>query len=120
MMFVITKTALVILAGIYAMRASSILFHPSPLTPLMLVALFAFIMSVVLFYRPPTTQGWWQYSIIGLCLIGVAANTMLFIAPDAEHGDPTNLTFSAISVAGWGIVALSSVLLTFAKPASGA
>lgn len=116
MMFVITKAALVILAGIYAMRASSVLFHPSPLTPLMLVALFAFIMSVVLFYRPPTVQGWWQYSVIALCVVGVGANVMLFVAPDAEHNDPTNLTFSAISVIGWGIVALSSVLLTFAKP----
>jgi hypothetical protein len=118
MMFVVTKAALVILAGIYAMRASSVIFQPSPFTPLMLVALFAFIMSVVLFYRAPAVQGWWQYSVIGLCLVGVAANAMLFLAPDAEHSDRTNLAFSAISVVGWGVVAFSTAMLSFAKPDS--
>jgi xanthine/uracil permease len=115
MMLVITKAVLVILAGIYAMRASSIVFPPSSFSPLWFVALFAFVMSLVLFYRPPTVQGWWQYTVIGLCLIGVAANAMLFLAPDAEHSDPTNMAFSAVSIVGWGIVCLSSILLTFAK-----
>ncbi len=113
-MFVVTKAALVILAGVYAMRASSIIFTRGEFTPLWFVALFAFVMSVVLFYRMPTVQGWWQYAVIGLCLVGVAANAMLFLAPDAEHGDMTNLTFSTVSVVGWRIVALSLFLLTFA------
>jgi hypothetical protein len=120
MMFVITKAALVVLAGIYAMRSSSILFHPTALTPLWFVALFAFIMTLILFYRPPTVPGWWQYTVIGLCLVGVVANAMLYLAPDAEHSDPTNMAFSAFSVVGWGIVCLSSILLTFAKTAEGA
>jgi hypothetical protein len=115
MMYIITKVALVILAGIYAMRASSIVFVREPLTPLWFVALFAFAMTLVLFYRTPTVPGVWQYTVIGLCLIGVAANTMLYFAPDAAHSSPTNLAFSAVSIVGWGIVALSSFLLTFAK-----
>jgi hypothetical protein len=112
MMYVATKVALVVLAGIYAMRASSIVFHPTALTPLWFVALFAFIMSLALFYRPPTAQGWWQYTVIGLCLVGVAANAMLYLAPDAEHSDRVNIAFSAASVVGWG-------MLTFARTFEG-
>jgi hypothetical protein len=120
MMMIVTKTALVILAGIYAMRASSVVFYPTALSPLWLVAVFAFIMSIILFYRMPTAQGWWQYTVIGLCLVGVAANAMLYLAPDAEHSDATNMAFSAVSVLGWGIVGLSSILLTFASAAKDA
>jgi hypothetical protein len=89
------------------------LFQGGAFSPLWFVALFAFVISLVLFYRMPTVQGWWQYTAIGLCLFGVAANAMLYFAPDAEHSDPTNLAFSAFSVVGWGIVALASILLTF-------
>jgi hypothetical protein len=117
-MFILTKVALVILAGIYAMRVSNEVFNPSAITPLWFVALFAFVMCLVLFYRPPVERGAWQYTTIALCLIGVAANAMLYFAPDAAHGTPTNLSFSAVSVVGWSIVALSSALLTFAEPAS--
>jgi uncharacterized membrane protein len=78
MIFVIAKTALVTLAGIYAKRASNIVFHPIMVTLLWFVTLFAFVMSLVLFYRPPTVQGWWQYTVIGLCLVGVAANAIRF------------------------------------------
>jgi xanthine/uracil permease len=120
MMFVVTKAAIIILAGIYAMRTSSILFRDESFSPLWFVALFAFVMSLVLFYRPPSVQGWWQYTVIGLCLVGIAANAMLYLAPDAEHNDPVNLAFSALSVIGWGIVALSSILLTFGAAAEGA
>jgi hypothetical protein len=38
MMSVITKAALVVLAGIYAMRVSSIMLQPAALTPLWFVA----------------------------------------------------------------------------------
>jgi hypothetical protein len=120
MMIIITKATLVILAGIYAMRASSILFQPAAFTPLWFVALFAFVMTLILFYRPPTVPGWWQYTVIALCLVGVAANAMLYLAPDAEHGDPTNMTFSAASVIGWGIMCLSSAMLSVSSAADSA
>jgi hypothetical protein len=119
-MLVVTKIALVILAGIYAMRASNALFDPADLQPLTFVAAFAFVISIVVFYRPPTVQGWWQYTVVGWSLIGVAANAILYIAPDASHSTPTNLAFSAVSVVGWAIVALSAVLLTFAQTGGGA
>jgi hypothetical protein len=106
MFMILTKTSLVVLAGVYAMRASNILFHPQPFQPLMGVALFAFIMSVILFHNPPTTAGWWLYLATALCLVGVAANAMLFFAPEAAHGTPTNLAFSAVSIIGWAVVAL--------------
>jgi hypothetical protein len=114
MMLVATKAALVILAGVYAMRASDVIFQRAAFTPLWFVAVFAFLMTIVLFYRPPTVQGWWQYTAIGLCLVGVAANTMLLIAPDGDHGSPTDMAFSAVSIVGWAVVGLSSLLLTFA------
>jgi xanthine/uracil permease len=76
-------------------------------------------MALVLFHRPPMVQGWWQYTVIGLCLTGVAANAMLFVAPDAEHGDPTNMMFSVFSVAGWGIMCFSSILLSFSSSSDG-
>jgi peptidoglycan/LPS O-acetylase OafA/YrhL len=119
MMVIATKAALVVLAGIYAMRASDVIFARAAFTPLWFVALFAFGMSLVLFYRPPTVQGWWQYSVIGLCLVGVAANALLFFAPDTDHSNPTDLAFSAVSVLGWSIVGVSSFLLVFAAPPEG-
>jgi hypothetical protein len=115
-MLIVTKLALVMLAGIYAMRSTSIFFHPEPFEPLMIVAALAFLLSVFLFYRPPTAPGWWQFTVIGLCVAGVLANGFLYFAPDASHASPTQLAFSACSVAGWLIVALSAALLTMASP----
>jgi uncharacterized membrane protein len=117
---IVSKTALVVLAGVYAMRASGVLFHPQPFQPLMVVALLAFIMSVVLFQNPPTVAGWWLYTVIGLCCVGVAANAVLFFAPDAAHNTPTNLTFSAVSIVGWAIVALANVSVAFGRGPTGA
>lgn len=119
MMHVITKSVIVILAGIYAMRITSIMFRPDEISPLWFAALTAFVLLIVVFYRPPVVPGGWQFAVIGLSLVALAANAMLYFKPDAEHADPTNLTFSALSIVGWGIVALSSILLTFADPAKG-
>jgi hypothetical protein len=118
MLMIATKTSLVVLAGVYAMRASNMLFNPQPITPLWGVAVFAFIMSIVYFYNPPTAAGWWLYTATGLCLVGVAANAMLFIAPDAAHGTPTNLAFSAVSVVGWAIVAIGFAAKLFERGTS--
>ncbi len=107
MLMVISKTVLVVLAGVYAMRATGVIFHPQPFQALMGVAIFAFVMSVVLFQNPPTVPGWQLYTVIALCLFGVAANTMLFFAPDAAHDTPTNLAFSAVSMVGWGWLVLA-------------
>jgi hypothetical protein len=114
-LMIATKVALVILAGVYARRASNTLFHPQPFTPLWGVALFAFVMSMIMFYNPPTARGVWLYTAVGLCLVGVAANTMLYFAPDAAHATPTNLTFSAVSIVGWAVVAIGFAARLFER-----
>jgi hypothetical protein len=106
MFLVLSKAALVMLAGIYAMRGSSVLFVRQPFQPLMIVAVLAFLFSVTLFYRAPTKPGAWLYTVLALCLVGVVANGMLYFKPDASHSDPTNLTFSALSIVGWGLLAI--------------
>ncbi len=106
MFLVLSKATLVLLAGIYAMRGSSVLFERQRFDPLMIVAVLAFLFSVVLFYRPPTKLGIWLYTTVALCVVGLVANGMLYFKPDASHGDPTNLAFSALSIAGWGILAV--------------
>jgi hypothetical protein len=106
MLLIATRVALVILAGIYAMRSSSVLFQPRPFEPLMVAAVFAFILAVVLFYVPPVVKGWWFYSAIALCLVGAAANAMLYFAPDELHNNPTDLVFSMVSMIGWAMVAI--------------
>jgi hypothetical protein len=118
MLMIVSKTVLVVLAGVYAMRATGIIFHPQPLQPLMGVAAFAFVMAVVLFQNPPTVPGWQLYTVIGLCLFGVAANTMLFFAPDAAHNTPTNLAFSAVSMVGWGWLVFAFGLRAFGSAES--
>jgi hypothetical protein len=115
MLVIATRVSLVILAGVYAMRASNVLFHPQTFQPLMGVALFAFIMSLVLFHNPPTTPGWWLYTVIALCLVGVAANAMLLFAPDKLHNSPTNLAFSLVSVIGWAVVAIGFAAKIFER-----
>jgi hypothetical protein len=111
MMFVLAKAALVLLAGVYAIRATSFLFLDEPFEPLTLVAALAFVVSIIVFYRPPTAPGLWLYVVVALCVIGAAANALLLVAPDESHRDPTNLVFSAISIAGWALVGLSYSLL---------
>jgi hypothetical protein len=117
-MLIITKVALVILAGIYAMRSFGVFFRPVPFEPLMVAAVLAFVFSIVLFYKAPTTSGWWQYTVIGWCVAAVGANAMLFFAPDASHSSPTQLAFSAVSMVSWAIVGLSAALLTMGPPSA--
>jgi hypothetical protein len=111
-MYVITKVTLVILAGVYTMRATNVIFNPTSFNPMSLVALFAFVMSFVLFNRLPTTPGIWAFTVVGLCIFGVFANSMLYFRPDAAHASPTNMTFSAVSIIGWAIVALYAGLVS--------
>jgi hypothetical protein len=106
MMYALTRIILVILAGVYAMRSTTVLFHPSTFNPMSLVAVFAFVMSFVIFQKMPTGPGLWAYSLIGFSLMGVFANSMLYFRPDALHAGTTNMTFSAVSIVGWAIVAI--------------
>jgi hypothetical protein len=112
MMYVLTKATLVILAGVYTMRATNVMFNPESFNPMSLVAMFAFVMSFVLFNRLPTAPGIWAFAVVGLCLFGVVANSLLYFRPDAAHASPTNMTFSAVSIFGWAIVAIYAGLVS--------
>jgi hypothetical protein len=114
MLHVLIQSALVILAGVYAIRSASFLFEGQfeLLTP---VAALAFVFSIAVFYRPPATQGIWFYLVLAACLAGFVANTLLLIYPDKEHESTTNLAFSAISIAGWAIVGLSFAWSVFGR-----
>ncbi len=111
MLFVVMKATLIILIGIYAMRASSVVFHREPFHPLMLVAALAFAVSLAAFHVPPTAPGAWSAVLALLCMVGVVANALLYARPDEAHGTPTSLTFSAVSVVGWAIVGVYSTLV---------
>jgi hypothetical protein len=112
MMYVLTKATLVVLAGVYTMRATNVMFNPESFNPMSLVAMFAFVMSFVLFNRLPTAPSIWAFTVVGLCLFGVVANSLLYFRPDAAHASPTNMTFSAVSIVGWAIVALYAGLVS--------
>jgi hypothetical protein len=106
------QTILVILIGVYAMRTASVIFIREPFDPLMIVAAAAFVFSLCVFHQPPASSGKWSIAVVVLCAIGCVANIFLFLKPDKAHSDPTNMTFSAVSVIGWAIVGLYAALIT--------
>jgi hypothetical protein len=102
------------------MRSTNVLFHPSSFNPMSLVAVFAFVMSFVIFQKMPTGPRLWAYSLVGLCLFGVFANSMLYFKPDALHASSTNMAFSAVSIVGWAIVAIYAGMASFGMVARSA
>jgi hypothetical protein len=109
---ILSQVMIVILIGVYAMRATSVLFVRQRFQSLMIVAALVFAFALVLFHRPPTQAGAWLYFVIAVCVVGVAVNALLYFKPDRAHATPTNLAFSAVSCVGWGVLAgVYSVLL---------
>jgi hypothetical protein len=106
MLLILTQSVLVILVGVYAMRATSVLFVRQAFQPLMILAAIVFVLSLVLFHRPPTASGPWLYFVLACCSAGVIVNALLFFAPDRAHATPTNLAFSLVSGLGWALLAL--------------
>jgi hypothetical protein len=104
MFLILSKAAIVMLAGIYALRSSSVIFVRQPFQPLMIAAVFAFLLLLTIFYRAPTKPGMWLYTVVALCAVGALTNAMLYFKPDAMHSDPTNMAFSAFGMAGWGLL----------------
>jgi Na+-transporting NADH:ubiquinone oxidoreductase subunit NqrE len=115
MFLIFTQLTLVILIGIYAMRASSVLFVRQRFQPLMILAALVFVLALVLFHRPPTEQGAWLSFVVCACFAGAIVNGVLFFAPDRAHGTPTNLVFSAVSGLGWVVLgaAYGSILIGY-------
>jgi hypothetical protein len=106
MFLILSKALIVMLAGIYAMRASSVVFVRQPFQPLMVAAMFAFLLLLTLFYRAPTKPGMWMYTAVALCAVGAITNAMLYFKPDAMHSDPTNMAFSLLALVGWGVLVI--------------
>jgi Na+/melibiose symporter-like transporter len=109
----LTQTALVLMAGIYAVRATYPLLGGESFSPLTLLAALVFALVVVLFYRLGKSDGKLLYVIVALCLVGMTVNGMLLFAPGGAHANPTNAVFSATCILGWGIVAIAAALKIF-------
>ncbi len=110
MLSTLAKSALVVMAGIYAVRATDWMVG-EPFDPLFLLAAAVFCLTLVLFYRMPRRAGGWLYSVVALCLVGMCVNGLLLFVPDPVHNNQTNATFSAVCIAGWAGVALYNLEL---------
>lgn len=111
---VVIQSSLVVLAGIYAMRASWFLFAKGPISPLTPLAAIVFVLCILLFHRPPQSSTWLAVVAIA-CMIGVAANAALLFSAAAAYQNPTNQAFSVLSVLGWAILAVTHALAWFEK-----
>jgi hypothetical protein len=100
MIHALTQSVLVLLIGIYAIRASWFMFSGSvsPLTP---VAAAIVVLCVFLFHRAPTQAGPLLWSVFAACAIGAIANALLLTSVAPAYRNPTNMAFSALSVALW-------------------
>jgi hypothetical protein len=105
----ITRVALVLLAGIYAMRSSDWIFGSNSFEPLILLAAAAFCLTIYLFFRMPQQSGAALYAVLALCAAGVAVNALLLLDSGSPE-DPTDQIFSLTCTAGWAAVALCSWL----------
>jgi hypothetical protein len=105
MLLIVSQAMLVLLVGVYAMRATSVLFVRQAFHPLMILAAAAFVFALVLFHRPPSAVGTWLYVSIAACVLGAIVNAILYFAPDRTHATPTNLAFSASTGIAWAVLA---------------
>jgi glucose uptake protein GlcU len=112
----LTQATLVVLTGMYAVRASWFLFSGvlSPLTP---VAVACVTACVYLFHRAPTQPGTYLWAVMIGCVIGAIANAVLLTSADPAYRNATNLMFSGLSTVLW--LALAA-LLWLSATASGA
>lgn len=117
MTFLVTQTALVLLAGVYAIRSTSWIFGADPFEPLFLLATAALGLTVFLFYRMPRQRGAALYAVIALCVAGFSVNALLLFAPSGVHDNPTNTVFSALCMAGWASVAVTCSVTAIGFPA---
>jgi hypothetical protein len=103
----LTQTTLVVLTGMYAVRASWFLFSGalSPLTP---VAAACVVLCVYLFHRAPTQPGTLLWSVMIACAIGAIANAVLLTSSDPAYRNTTNLVLSGLSTVLW--LALAALL----------
>ncbi len=103
---VLMKAVLVVLIGMYAIRASWFLFSGvlSPLTP---IAAAVLMLCIVIFHRPPQSLGLWFVAVLTACLIGAIANAALLVSTSPLYHNPTNTAFSWASLTGFVLLAVA-------------
>jgi hypothetical protein len=96
-MMILTQALLVVLMGIYLVRATWFLFTGvfSPLTP---VAALVLVICLVAFNRPPVPGSAWHVAFLAVCVLGAAANASLLFSTAPAYANPTNQAFSWVSL----------------------
>ena len=118
MMHLLTQTALVLMAGIYAIRATYPLLGSEPFSPLTVLAGLVFLLTVALFHRLRKANGKVLYVVVMLCLGGMVVNGLLLIAPGGAQAGLIKTLFSATCVVGWGVIAVAAALKICGSKAS--
>lgn len=110
----IAKMLLIVLIGIYAVRASWFFFtgQLSPLTPVAAVVLG---LCIYLFNRLPEAPGLWLYAVLGACAIGTLVNGSLFFATSPLYRNPTNFAFNAACMLCFVGVAVERLWVIYAS-----
>jgi hypothetical protein len=104
MMHLLTQTALVLMAGIYAVRTT----YP----------LLVFLITLALFHKLPKANGKILYIVVMLCIGGMVVNGLLLFAPGGAQAGLIKTLFSATCVVGWGVVAVTAALKIYGSKAS--
>jgi hypothetical protein len=96
-MIALSKSLLVILIGIYAIRSSWFIFSGifSPLTP---IAAIVLVLCVIAFHTPPSSIGPWFFTLLATFAVGAVANFLLLFASGEASADPVNRAFSLVSM----------------------
>jgi hypothetical protein len=100
------RTVLVIMAGIYAIRSTYTILGSKEFEPLSILAAIVFCLTVFLFYRLTKLSIRFLYTVMGLCVVGLAVNSMLLFSAYKNHDNPIEAAFSGFCMFGWLVVAL--------------
>jgi hypothetical protein len=106
----VTQSVIVILVGIYAIRATYSLLGHENFQPLSLLAAAVFLLVTLFFHRLKMASGLWLYAALVLSAIGLLVNAVLLFSAGREQRDLTHDVFSAICIAGWAIVGVSCAM----------
>jgi hypothetical protein len=108
----LTQTLLVLLIGIYLVRATWFLFTGvfSVLTP---VAGIVLLVCLSAFNRPPVPGTAWFYVVLATYLIGALANLSLLFSSAPAYSNSTNYIFSWTSMLSFAALSVVHLWLIF-------
>jgi hypothetical protein len=118
MLHLLTQTALVLMAGIYAVRTTYPLLGGETFSPLTVLAGLVFLLTLALFHKLPKANGKILYIVVMLCIGGMVVNGLLLFAPGGAQAGLIKTLFSATCVVGWGVVAVAAALKIYGSKAS--